>query len=230
MVPPSVTPFPRTTRRISTIEPPSGMVKGAQGKSSILDFMRRLFHIIFLLLTLVPPTQASPGLHEVAGVRVSGHISLAGQNLVLNGAGLRRILFLKVYVAALYLPERQHDTRSILDRDIPRSLRVTLLRDLNTEQNIAALKGGLVDNNSPGELDAVQQEVAQFLAFLKGVQEVPAGTVIHLDYVPGEGTRVRVNDRSLGTVLGQAFNRALLRVWLGDEPVQASLKQDLLGG
>lgn len=196
--------------------------------------MRTLIRLFCLFCVLALPAQAShcdshPGL-EVAGVSVTDHISVAGQNLVLNGAGLRRILFLKVYVAALYLPERQRDPRAILDRDSPRSLRVTLLRDMDTETNIQALKGGLIDNNTPSELEAVQAEVDQFLGFLKGVHEVPAGTVIHLDYVPGEGTHVHVNARLLGIVAGRAFNQALLRVWLGEDPVQASLKNALLGG
>lgn len=196
----------------------------------VLSAMRTLIRLFCLFCALALPALASPHAHEVAGVRLTDHIRFDGQNLVLNGAGLRRILFLKVYVAALYLPERQRDPRAILDRDNPRSLRVTLLRDMDTDTNIQALKGGLVDNNSPSELDAIQKEVDQFLGFLKGVHEVSAGTVIHLDYGPGEGTRVSVNDRPLGTVPGRAFNRALLRVWLGEDPVQASLKNALLGG
>lgn len=196
----------------------------------MLSAMRLLTWLLCLSWVLGSPAQASRPTTDVAGVRVVGHVSVAGQNLVLNGAGLRRILFLKVYVAALYLPQRQHDSHAILERDIPRSLRVTLLRDLSTEQNIEALKGGLVANNSPADLDAIQPEVAQFLSFLKGEHEVPAGTVIRLDYVPGMGTQVRVNDSVLGTVPGTAFNRALLKVWLGEEPVQVSLKNALLGG
>lgn len=192
--------------------------------------MRPLTWLLCLSCVLGSPAQASRPTTDVAGVRVADHISVAGQHLVLNGAGLRRILFLKVYVAALYLPQRQQDPRAILDRDIPRSMRVTLLRDMDAETNIQALKGGLIDNNSPSELEAVHGEVEQFLGFLHGVHEVPSGTVIHLDYVPGEGTRVRVNDRPLGTVPGRAFNRGLMKVWLGEEPVQASLKNALLGG
>lgn len=189
-----------------------------------------LLGLFTLFLAWALPTLASSRALDVAGVPLPGQVSVAGCSLVLNGAGLRRILFTKVYVAALYLPERRHDTRAILDRDMPRSLRVTLLRDLSTDQNIEALKGGLIANNSPAELEAIQEEVARFLSFLKGVQEAPAGTVIHLDYVPGEGTRVGVNDRPLGTVPGRDFNRALLRIWLGDDPIQASLKKALLGG
>jgi len=196
----------------------------------ILAAMRLLVPLFCLFFALVTPAKATESARDVAGTHVADHIYYRGQNLVLNGAGLRRILFFKAYVAALYLPNRQREPQTILSPDVPRSLRVTLLRDMDTKRNIAALKGGLIDNNSPAELEAVQSEVDQFFAFLKGVEEVPAGTIIHLDYVPGEGTQVNVNDRHLGTIPGEAFNRALLKIWLGDDPVQGSLKKALLGG
>ena len=115
------------------------------------------------------PAKAADAAMDVAGTHVAEHINFRGQNLVLNGAGLRRILFLKAYVAALYLRDRQQAPKTILAPDVPRSMRVTLLRDMDTKRNIAALKGGLEDNNSLAELAAVQEEVDQFFAFLKVV-------------------------------------------------------------
>jgi long-chain acyl-CoA synthetase len=43
------------------------------------------------------------------------------------------------------------------------------------------------------------------------------------------GTKVSLNDKLLGNIEGGAFNRALLRVWLGNKPVDAPLKKALLG-
>lgn len=166
---------------------------------------------------------------EVAGVQVPDHISVAGRDLVLNGAGLRRFLLMNVYVAALYLPERRHDTPAILGKETSRGFQLTLLRDLSTEQNLEALKGGLIANNSPSELEAIRREVDRFLGYIKELHEVTAGTVIQLDYLPGMGTRVSANQRYLGTIPGEAFNRAVLKIWLGEDPVQAGLKQALLG-
>jgi long-chain acyl-CoA synthetase len=39
---------------------------------------------------------------------------------------------------------------------------------------------------------------------------------------------VRGDDR--GTIPGEEFNRALLRIWLGNQPADASLKKAMLGG
>ena len=57
----------------------------------------------------------------------------------------------------------------------------------------------------------------------------PKGSVIQLDYLPGTGTQVWLNHRLAGSFAGEVFNRALLKIWLGDHPVQQSLKAALLG-
>jgi hypothetical protein len=166
---------------------------------------------------------------EVAGVRFPAQMQVAGRSLVLNGAGLRRILFMKVYAVGLYLPARSHMPAAILDRDGPRSMRVSLLREVSTEDNVDALLDGLNDNNSSTEMAAIQGEVTQFLSLLKTLHTVPEGTLIHMDYLPGTGTRLSVNGVPLGTIPGSAFNRALLKIWLGEDPIQTSLKHALLG-
>lgn len=166
---------------------------------------------------------------DVAGIRVPEHAILAGENLVLNGAGLRRLYGLRVYVAALYLPEFHRQAEAVLERDMPRQMQLTLLRDVTTEQNLDALKGGLVANNSPGEMRAINPQVTRFLDLLHQVDHVPAGTVIQLDYQPRVGTHLSVGGQSLGTIPGEDFNRALLKIWLGEAPIQLSLKKALLG-
>lgn len=191
--------------------------------------MRRLFLACLLFFSFSGAAWSSAATTEVAGVRLPDRVHVAGRDLVLNGAGLRKFLFMDIYVAALYLPERRRDTRDILNRDIPRSFQLTLLRDLSTQQNLDVLKEGLVANNSPDEIEAIQQEVDSFLGHIRSLREVPAGTAIQLSYVPGVGTSVSVNGRFLGAIPGEAFNRALLRIWLGNDPAEGKLKRALLG-
>lgn len=191
--------------------------------------MRTIAAAVCLALIVWGAAIAAPLATEVAGVRLPDHVSLAGRDLVLNGAALRRILLVRLYVAALYLPTQCHEALAILDQDMPRTLRLTLLRNLSTEQNLEALKGCLIANNSAEELRIIQPEVDQFLGHIRSLHAVSEGTAIRLDYLPGEGTRVSVGERLLGTVPGNAFNRAILRIWLGEDPVQTSLKRALLG-
>ena len=55
------------------------------------------------------------------------------------------------------------------------------------------------------------------------------GDVISIDYIPETGTEVRNNNEWRGVIPGNDFYRALLKIWLGNEPVSDSLKQGMLG-
>lgn len=187
----------------------------------------RLACLSLPLLLLMAPGHAED--LQVAGVPVLAETALAGQKLLLNGAGIRTFLGFRVYVASLYLPEPTRDVEQILDARTAKRLQVTLLRDTSTEQNLDALKDGLIDNNSPLELAAIQGEIDLFFMLIKKAREVPAGTRIQLDYLPGLGTRLSIGGRHLGVIPGEHFNRAILKIWLGGKPIQVGLKNALLG-
>ena len=51
-----------------------------------------------------------------------------------------------------------------------------------------------------------------------------------LDYAPAPGTSLSVDGAPLGAPIeGEAFFRALLRTWVGQNPAQEDLKRALLG-
>jgi hypothetical protein len=51
-----------------------------------------------------------------------------------------------------------------------------------------------------------------------------------LDFVPGTGTRVLVDGAAKGKpIAGDEFYKGLLRIWLGDKPVDGDLKKAMLG-
>jgi hypothetical protein len=166
---------------------------------------------------------------EVSGIKVDDKATVGGQELVLNGAGMRTRLFIKVYVGALYVPQKTDNIQGVIGRDQPRRMTLALQRDVGADQLLEALRAGLADNNSQADLDAVKPQVNQFATIFKSVGEAKAGQMIIIDYVPAEGTRIALDGAVKGTIAGEAFNKALFRTWLGDKPVQESLKKALLG-
>jgi hypothetical protein len=108
-------------------------------------------------------------------------------------------------------------------------LQLTWLREVSAEQNIDALMAGLNGNHSAAEMQALGPDIALCLDLLRRLKAIPAGMVMRLDYLPGIGTRVSLGTRILGSIPGERFNRALLKIWLGDTPTQVSLKRALLG-
>jgi hypothetical protein len=167
---------------------------------------------------------------EVAGVTLADKVSVGGQALVLNGAGVRIKVIFKIYVGSLYLPQKAQDLAGVLAKS-PRRIQMNLLRDLTADQLVGALVGGLNANNSPAEMAAVKaptDELVRILTAFKDV-DVKARDVLTLDFVDG-GTKVALNGEARGVIPGAAFNNALTRIWLGDKPAEGDLKKAMLGG
>ena len=83
-------------------------------------------------------------------------------------------------------------------------------------------------NNNAAEMATIEPQMKQFRDMMSSAKGVKKGDLIVLDFTTA-GTQVVINGKSLGVVEGEAFNKALLSVWLGAKPVDASLKKVLLG-
>jgi Chalcone isomerase-like len=165
---------------------------------------------------------------EIGGVKIDDKASVGGQELVLNGGAVRTRVFVKVYVGSLYVPAKATSLAAVLEKG-PRRIQMNLLRDLSPDQLIGALSDGIKDNTPAAELAAIQPQIDQMITVMKGFGTVKEKDIVTLDFVDG-ATRIGLNGAVKGTIPGDAFNRALTRIWLGDNPAQADLKKAMLGG
>ena len=164
---------------------------------------------------------------EVAGINVADKVRVGASELVLNGAGIRTRVVFKVYVGALYLSEKKSNTADALALSGAKRVALTLLRELSAQQLGEALNDGIRANSSAAEAEALKPRIAELLSLFADGKK---GDVILLDYLPEAGTVVSLNGAARGKpIQGEDFYRALLRIWLGDKPVDGDLKQGLLG-
>ena len=184
--------------------------------------------ILLLVCCLVLSMNA--GAMEVAGVKPADSVTLGNQVLVLNGAGLRSKFFFKVYVAALYLPEKQTSAEAIITADEPQRIALYMLRDLGEKRFMDAFIEAIEANHSKEEMAMLNDQITQMRNIFHLVEDVHSGDLITMDYVPGIGTQISVNGVTYGTIIGEMFHRALLKIWIGSHAVQADLKAALLGG
>jgi hypothetical protein len=166
---------------------------------------------------------------EVAGVNIANSLHLGNHDLVLNGAGLRTRFFFKVYVAALYLGEKTHVAEAVLDQPGVKRVSMHILREISGEKMLNAFNEAMTANHTPAEMQALEPQLKELTAIFHAVGKVKDGDVVNLDYFPDSGTQIIVNGVQRGNISGVAFNRALLKIWLGDKPAQADLKQEMLG-
>lgn len=185
--------------------------------------------VLALSAALLWPLAANAS-RVVAGVTFDDHCEVAGQSLVLNGAGVRVKLIIKVYAMALYLPDRDRSVRNVLAQSGPKSVHIALLRDVRANDLSEALVKGMVSNLSDRDLLPMQSRLDELHAALLAAGDAKKGELIQLDYLPGAGSRITIDGKPLGKdIPGEDFYQALLKIWLGEKASDNSLKSDLLG-
>jgi len=183
-----------------------------------------------LLLTVAAAGAWAQAL-EVEGIKLEATNQVGATALQLNGAGVRTKVFFKVYVAGLYVPQKTANAAQLLAQKGARRVTITMLRDVDAESFAKALNDGLRDNHTEAQFAALKPQIDALNANLKAVGEAKKGDVIHFEYLPDTGTQVTVNGKLKGSVIaGEDFFSSVLRIWLGEKPVDASLKKGLTGG
>ena len=181
--------------------------------------MRSLAAILALSLAL--PAFA----REVAGVQVPDSVTVGGKTLVLNGAGLRSKLFIKVYVGALYLEQRSSDPAAIVAADAPWKVSLTMKREADKKAILGGFREGF-EKNSQADLPKLLPALDRVDAIMK---DLKVGDVVEFAYVPGAGCTVTAPGGGTVTIEGKTFADGMLRIWLGDKPADGDLKKGMLG-
>jgi hypothetical protein len=163
---------------------------------------------------------------DVAGVSIPKVVSVAGEELRLNGMGvLKKAIFIKVYVVGLYLEKPTSDAQVAITTNEAKRIVISMLRDVSREMFVQAVEMGVMRNSG--------LQMPRLRARLDLLEEaLPAlkkGEVLDMTYLPGVGTLVRGGDQTM-TIPGKDFSDALFSVWLGPKPVSPALKRQLLGG
>ncbi len=195
--------------------------------------IKRFAHSLPLFLCLILTAQLLlceiVEAREIAGVEIPETVLLGkkSQKYTLNGAGIRKKFFIKVYVGALYLKEKSHDVESVLAMDGAKRVTMHFVHSkVSVEKIIDGWNKGFSANLTPKELLDIQGDLARFNALFRTVHK---GDEIHIDFIPERGTEVWINDIKMGTIHGENFYRSLLKVWLGSHPADKNLKKALLG-
>ncbi|MEO8034993.1 MAG: chalcone isomerase family protein [Acidobacteriota bacterium] len=172
--------------------------------------MRTKLNALLLALAIAVPTMAA----TVAGVNMEDHVVVNGQTLVLNGTGLRKKLFIKIYAGGLYLTAKQGNAASVMAADASRRQVMHFLYSVSKDQMCDAWKEGLEDNtkNPSGEVKA------GFNTLCSWMEPIPKTHRLVLTYVPGTGTTVEINGKMKGTLPGKATADAILATWIGPKP------------
>lgn len=156
----------------------------------------------------------------VEGVSLPDTMTLGGAKLVLNGAGVRKKklgpISKNVYVAGLYLKEKNRDFRKIIEADDTMVLRIKIVTSLITSKKFTDHARDGFKESTRGNTAPIQKEIDLFLsAFADTIHD---GDLFEIAYTKDKGIQVFKNGsrESKITISGMAIKSALFGIWIGD--------------
>ena len=185
-----------------------------------MKFFSRLALTTALLLPL--SLQAK----EVSGVQLEDSVTLNEQTLVLNGAGVRSKFFIDLYVGSLYVPNIIDNTAAVLSADNT-AVRLNITSSMITAEKMADAINEGFDDATDGNTAPIQNQIDQFMGLFS--DEIIEGDQFTLLASKELGVTAFKNGTAQATITSEPFRQALLKIWLGDEPAQKSLKKAMLG-
>lgn len=189
--------------------------------------LKRTIVTLIILLMAVPFASA----REFEETEMPEKLTIADQTLALNGGGVRKVMFMKPYIAGLYLKEAETDAQEIMMADEVMVIRLELISGTSRTLFLRAFKNGM--RSAAGSLDmswdTLEDRYDKFVELLSG--DIEEGDLFEFVYLPDEGLQVIKNNEHLGTIEGLDFKQAYYGIWLNDEsPADENLKAGMIEG
>ncbi len=185
--------------------------------------IKKLFIIALTVLLMSSVSVAK----EIGGVNLPDSLKAGKKELLLNGAGLRKKAFIKVYAAGLYLVQKSSDPKKITEADEPMAIKMHFIYDgVSNKKLIKAWNDGF-NNATGGNIAPLKEKIDKFNSFF--TTEAKKGDVYDVIYIPGQGVSVHMKGTLVGTVKGLDFKKAVFGIWLSEKTAVKSLKKGMLG-
>ncbi|WP_051237393.1 chalcone isomerase family protein [Ottowia thiooxydans] len=150
--------------------------------------------------------------------------------LVLNGVGTRFRVVFKVYDMALYLPRKVSTTDEVLALAGPKKIDLAILREVSSTDLGLAMVKGMRANTTKDQSVRHLPAMTRLIEIFSSRDKLMPGDRVSMNFVPGKGSFFYVGNVQQGAPLGDTeFFGIVLKIWLGNSPADALLKDALLG-
>ena len=164
---------------------------------------------------------------EIGGAKLPDSLMAGESKLLLNGAGLRKKLFIKVYAGGLYLTQYAKDPQKVIEADEPMAVRMHFIYDGVSGKKLVNGWNDGFDKATGGNVSSIKKEIDLFNSFF--TDEAKKDDIYDIIYIPGDGVQVFMKGKLRGTVEGLDFKKALFAIWLGEKPADSGLKKGMCG-
>lgn len=183
----------------------------------------------FLLLVSLFIFSSSVDARTIVGVNMEENLKAGDSALILNGAGIREKFFVDIYIAGLYLKEKNNDYKKIMSIDESMAIKIKITSTLITAERFKEACEEGFERTTNGNTQPLRPKID--LAYTAFAQKFNVGDVYDLVYVKGSGTSFYKNGKFITKVDGLDFKTALFGIWIIDKPSHKNekLRKGMLG-
>ena len=187
----------------------------------------RLLSLALFLTLIFSQTQA----RTLEGVEIPEILPATSEHpeLKLNGAALRKFYgIVNTYIGELYVENTSQSPSEIIESNTyKRMVFHGMLKKVSGRRMAKAMYDALQLNTTKEEAIALEHRLIQLIDMFD--RRLMRGQEGYIEWVPGLGNRIVIAGEVRGILPGKDLSDAMLRIWIGDEPVGQRFKKQILG-
>lgn len=149
--------------------------------------------------------------------------------LKLNGASLRLYYgFVETYIGKLYVENPTTDEKALIEADeYKRMVFKVVMKRISGRRMAKAMYDALQSNLSQEEALSLESRLVMMVDMFDS--KLNRGEEGYIEWVPGVGSRIVINDEVKGIIPGKDLNDAIINIWIGENPIGSTFKKHILG-
>jgi Chalcone isomerase-like len=167
---------------------------------------------------------------KIADVAFPNEVTVGGQKLAINGAGMRFRFGLRIYAAALYTPTKLTKNEDVTKPSVAKRLQLVAQRDVQGDDFGKLFSRGMEENMSKEDFAKIINGVIRMGNIFADGKTFKKGEVIIVDVVPGTGLITNFRGKQQGEPIKEPeFSENFFKIWFGKKPADEALRKALLG-
>ncbi len=188
----------------------------------------RCYSAFLFFISLFPLTASAL---TIDGYDIPAVIPATSQHaeLKLNGASMR-ILYgvVDTYIGKLYVENPVTDPEALIEADeYKRMVFQVVMKRISGRRMAKAMYDALQLSLSHEEAARMEERLQLLVQLFDS--SIKKGEEGYIEWVPGVGSRIVIKNDVKGIIPGKDLNDAILNIWVGDNPVGATFKRQVLG-
>jgi hypothetical protein len=167
---------------------------------------------------------------DIGGVKVEDTLTIYNNTLLLNGAGLVSNGKAPLYVAHIYAKQKFKTLDELFAVPGPKRLVLTAIKEVDTGPIVKMFNRSVDETAGKSDRAKLIPGLMSIGEVFKANRVLKPGDVMTLDWVPISGLVIYLGGKLQGQPYREAeMFKAFMGVWMGEFPVDAKVKDGLLG-